>query len=206
MLGLEVRDCALDLAAEPAVHGQDLIETLPCYPEYLARHPARARDDIDRIGGIHVIRLPESDPENPLANTERHERIVSRRLLGNILEDFIRDLRISKRAHGHIARSLGSARGRRYGSLCGHTRLVECAFAAAGMPCCRGLVHALSTRALLELLVVCFHRLFEPKAHFTTGHRLQYTASRLAAYRQRKESQTVPAAKNPLCSYAPTEV
>src|SRR3989344_2168250 len=123
MLGLEVRDCALDLAAEPAVHGQDLIEILPCYPEYLERHPARARDEIERIDGIHVIRIHESDLEHPFGNTEGHERIVSRRLLGNILEDLIRDLRISKRAHGHIARSLGSARGRRYGSLCGHTTL-----------------------------------------------------------------------------------
>src|SRR3989344_5311481 len=65
-----------------------------------------------------------------------------------------------------------------------HTQLVECALAAAGMPCCRGLVHALSTRALLRLFVVCFHRLFEPKAHFTTGHRLQYTPSPLPGSRQ----------------------
>src|SRR3989338_952386 len=51
-----------------------------------------------------------------------------------------------------------------------HSQSVECAFAAGGLLSCRGLGRVLSTRALLESFVVCFHRLFEPKAHFTAGH------------------------------------
>src|SRR3989344_3158899 len=53
-----------------------------------------------------------------------------------------------------------------------HTPSVECAFAAGGTPSCRGLVHTLSTGARLDSFAVHFHTWFEPKAHFTAGHRV----------------------------------